>query len=147
MPVFCSNCKNCICFPLHTSIFLVCANPFPSITLSDQECLSCGARFLSWGLFLQEFICGCCNAFKDARPVQICAASVEGSRSGACAQLLSWMLQGFVNLELMTTIASKGNDWRLLASCFQLSCDQAVVSTFWENKHPITPHDSSLSLD
>lgn len=141
LPVFHSNSKNRICFQPHTNMFLMYFHPSSSITASVRqwEHLPCGLRFLSWCLFLEEFICGCCNAVKDARPVRICAACAEGSRAGAFAQLLSWILQGVLDLELMTRMASEGNDWRLLTSCFQLCCDQAVVAAFWEDKHPITP--------
>lgn len=87
MPVFCSNCKKSICFPPHTNISLICFHPSSCITalVTQQECLSHGPRFLPEGLFLQEFICECCNASKTLI-LWMC---------DVCAQSLSRMLQEF----------------------------------------------------
>lgn len=91
MPLFSINCKNCICFPLHTNIFLFYFHPSSSIAalVRQWEHVSISLRFLSWDLFLQDFMCGCCNAVKDARLVWICAVFVGCSKARACAQPLS----------------------------------------------------------
>lgn len=97
MPVFCSNCKNLICFPPLTDISLICFHPYPCITalVRQEDCLSRGPRFLPEGLFVLEFICGCCNASKTLIlwMCAACAAELEFVLSpppGCSRSLRTW---------------------------------------------------------
>lgn len=150
MPVFCSNSKNCICFPLHINISLISFHPSSCITAlvrQQESVFLMGQDFFLRVFFCRSFICGCCNAFKTLI-LWMCAVCVEGSRAEFMLQ--SRILQ-FKNLELLIMIVSEGNGsemeiekWRFLTLCFELSCDQAVVAALYEYKHLIRPLDSSL---